>query len=232
MRAYADLRAYADVGGRREGLVAPGTKLATTDRAVAEALLAARVRTLEAKRRGRALGLELPETALGPFVRDHLIAKRRSGRITEQWLAQSEHLLESACQFFGYDRDLASIEVADIERWLEHLRHQETKRGKARSTGSLLHYLNVLSNVFRRAQKLKVVPLGHNPVWALMDKPALQRAEARWLEVHEAALVLEAAKHYRSSNPSKARHSSIRWWRPSSSPADGKTKSSGSKSRT
>ena len=31
-RAYADLRDYADAGGGREALVAPGEKLATADR--------------------------------------------------------------------------------------------------------------------------------------------------------------------------------------------------------
>ncbi|MFN0178968.1 MAG: tyrosine-type recombinase/integrase [Gemmatimonadales bacterium] len=67
-----------------------------------------------------------------------------------------------------------------------------------------MHQLHVLSNVFRRAQKLKLVPLGHNPVWALMEKPAIARTEATWLEVPAAALVLEAARCYQSGNPARA----------------------------
>ncbi|MEZ0334927.1 MAG: tyrosine-type recombinase/integrase, partial [Gemmatimonadales bacterium] len=38
------------------------------------------------------------------------------------------------------------------------------------------------------------MPLGFNPVAALMDKPTIVRREARWLEVPEAALFLEAAR--------------------------------------
>src|SRR5690606_15050433 len=42
-----------------------------------------------------------------------------------------------------------------------------------------------------------VVPLGHNPVALLMEKPTARRQEARWLEAHEAALLLEAARTHR-----------------------------------
>ncbi len=38
------------------------------------------------------------------------------------------------------------------------------------------------------------MPLGFNPVAALMDKPAIVRREALWLEVPDAALYLEAAR--------------------------------------
>jgi integrase len=56
--------------------------------------------------------------------------------------------------------------------------------------------LNALSNLYRRAQAEQKVPLGYNPVTCLMDKPSAQRAEARWLEVPEAALYLDAARRY------------------------------------
>jgi integrase len=198
------LREYRDVGGKREALIPPEQHLATTDLTTAEALLAERVRALEGKRRGRALGLDRPSSPLGPFVQEHLIAKRRAGRVTEGWIARSEVLLTRACEFFGYQRELGSIEVDDVERWLEQLRQRAGYRGTALKAASLLHHLHVLSNVFRRAQKLKLVPLGHNPVWALMEKPAVRRQEATWLDVPTAALVLEAAKYYRSGNPARA----------------------------
>ncbi len=38
---------------------------------------------------------------------------------------------------------------------------------------------------------------GYNPVGALLEKPNARREEARWLAVHEAALLLEAARTYR-----------------------------------
>ncbi len=46
----------------------------------------------------------------------------------------------------------------------------------------------------RRAQEEEVVPPGFNPVAALMEKPSARRLEARWLEVPDAALFLEAAR--------------------------------------
>src|SRR6266545_20138 len=51
-RAYADLRDYADVGGGREALVAPGEKVATADETTAHVLLARRLEQLDATRRG------------------------------------------------------------------------------------------------------------------------------------------------------------------------------------
>ena len=38
------------------------------------------------------------------------------------------------------------------------------------------------------------MPLGHNPVPALEDMPIIDREEAGWLEVHDCALLLEAAR--------------------------------------
>jgi integrase len=55
-------------------------------------------------------------------------------------------------------------------------------------------HLFALSNLYRRAQEEELVPVGFNPVAALMEKPAIQRKEARWLEVPDAALLLEYAR--------------------------------------
>src|SRR5260370_37829292 len=54
-RAYAALREYADVGGKREALVAPGETLATNAAATALVRLARRAEHLDALPRGRAL---------------------------------------------------------------------------------------------------------------------------------------------------------------------------------
>jgi integrase len=64
------------------------------------------------------------------------------------------------------------------------------------SGGSIRHYLNALSNLYRRAQSEGYVPPGYNPVAALLEKPTPRREEAKWLEVHEAALLLESARTY------------------------------------
>jgi hypothetical protein len=59
--------------------------------------------------------------------------------------------------------------------------------------------LNALSNLFRRAQSEGLVPPGFSPVSAMMEKPAGVRREARWLEVPDAALLLESARTLPSS---------------------------------
>src|SRR5436309_10901419 len=86
-RAYADLRDYADAGGGREALVAPGEKLATADETTAQVLLARRLEHLDAARRGRALHGDAPPVTLAEFARAHLVAKAESHKFTEQWLA-------------------------------------------------------------------------------------------------------------------------------------------------
>jgi hypothetical protein len=73
-RAYADLREYADVGGQREALVAPGEKRATSDPATAQVLLARRLEELDGLRRGRALHGLAGQATLAPFAAMHLVA--------------------------------------------------------------------------------------------------------------------------------------------------------------
>jgi predicted LPLAT superfamily acyltransferase len=78
------------VGGGREALTPAGQKSATSDPDVAQALAAARVRELEAKRRGRALYGEIKTSTLADLARLHLIAKAESKRYSVQWLAALE----------------------------------------------------------------------------------------------------------------------------------------------
>jgi integrase len=62
------------------------------------------------------------------------------------------------------------------------------------SAYSVRAHLFALSNLYRRAQEDELVPVGFNPVAALMEKPAVTRRESRWLEVPDAALCFEAAR--------------------------------------
>lgn len=55
--------------------------------------------------------------------------------------------------------------------------------------------------MYRRAQAERVVPPGYNPASAMLEKPTANREEAHWLEVHEAALLLESARTYQPTNP-------------------------------
>lgn len=195
-RYWADLRAFSDVGGKREPLVPRGERVATTDRAVAEALLGDRIRELQERRRNKTLlGVE-KRVGLGEYASHHLVQKARSGRFTEKWLQETEHQLRRAIEFFGADSDVGAIGVKDVQEFSDWLREVPSPRGGTLSAGTVRHHLNCLSNLFRRAESESIVSPGYNPVASLLDKPVARRGEAQWLEVHEAALLLEAARRY------------------------------------
>jgi integrase len=216
-RAWADLRAYADVGGKREALKADPEKLATTDPAIAQDLLARRIKEFDARRRGRALHGITDQATLEAFAGVHLDAKAKSAQVTDAWLELAELHLARAVAHFGAERDLASITTADVRAWAEHLRalpaveaERETRerahrgepprprrRRETMSDGTIRHHLNTLSNLYRRARAERVVPSGYNPVGDLQEKPTAGSVEAKWLEVPDAALFLEAARTYR-----------------------------------
>ena len=80
-----------------------------------------------------------------------------------------------------------------MQGWATHLRTRGAD-GRRLSDATVRHHLNALSNLYARAQSEDLVPPGYNPVAALMEKPRGRRHEARWLEVPEAALLLEAAR--------------------------------------
>ena len=200
-RAYGDFR---DLGGGRERLIAPGETQATTDPDVADQLVAARVRQLEAQRRDRAvLGVKEVRTLL-EYASHHLAEKAETGKVTAAWLEESERRLREAVDFFGAERDLRSITPADVKLWIRHLRQKPGRRGGRLSEGSLKHFLNALSNLYQRASEDEAVPAGYNPVRSLADKPAPHREEARFLTVPEVALLLESARTYTPKRPDLA----------------------------
>jgi integrase len=196
-RAYADLREYADVGGRREPLVAPGEKLATSDLATAQVLLARRIEQVEGLRRGRALHGLAGQATLVAFARAHLVAKAESRKFTEHWLEVTEKCLGRAAEFFGADRELSTITVTDVRRWAVHLLAAPNGRRGTMSASSVRHHLSCLSNLYKRARAERVVPSGYDPVGDFDEKPYPARGEAKWLEIPDAALLLEAARTYR-----------------------------------
>jgi integrase len=171
---------------------------------LAEKLVADRLKELQERRRNRVLlGVE-KQIGLAEFASHHLVQKARSGRFTEQWLASVEMHLRTAVDFFGAERDLASIKVADVQDYVGQLQGLPNGRGGTLGGGSIRKYLNSLSNLYRRAIAESVVPPGYNPVSSLIEKPTAARREARWLEVHEAALLLESAFTYRPGRPELA----------------------------
>ena len=55
-------------------------------------------------------------------------------------------------------------------------------------------HLFTLSAVYRFAQESELLPPGFNPVAAFREKPRPPQREAQWLEVPDAALLLESAR--------------------------------------
>ena len=200
-RAYIDLR---DLGGGRAALKVKGEKRGTTDPDIAAELAARRVKELETRKRRKViLGVERVE-GLKAFAAEHLLQKAKAGKVASRWIEQTQRQLETAISFFGEDRDVAAITTADTQKYANHLQTVSNGRGGRLSAGSQRHYLNSLSNLFRRAQSEGVVTPGYNPVAALMEKPSGQPAEARWLEPHDAALFLESARTYRPDSDAHA----------------------------
>jgi integrase len=182
------------VGGRQEALVARGERLATSDPDVAQALVAGRLKELDELRRGRALHGDRKRATLQDFASDHLVAKKKAGKVTDSWLETREQQLGSAIAFFGSGRDLESIKVSDVKSWANYLSTTGGARGRSLSPGSVRHYLFALSDLYGSAQEEEVVPPGYNPVAAWRHKPTVSRSEAKWLELDEAALLLESAR--------------------------------------
>lgn len=192
-RYYLDAR---DLGGKREALKPAGDTQATTDPDLALRLARQRVEQLEEREaRRRYLGLE--ETAeLGPYAASYLRQRAREGKLAESTLANYEHYLQAAVNFFGRGRDLGGIRTPDVRRWIRHLRRQPNGSGGTLADGTVRKYLNAVSSLYRYAAADDLVPSGFNPVGSLVNKPSADRREARWLDVPDAALVLEAARTF------------------------------------
>lgn len=192
-RAYGDFRGMP--GGRREPLRPAGSTRATSDPVEAQALFAARLRALTDGAGDRSDR----RTSLGEAVWGYLDHRRRQSRVTPAWLDATEGMLGRAVRHFGPRRVLASIRADDAVTWLGELRSPAAGRGRAYSEESIRKHMNALAGLFRRAQRAGWVPQGMNPV-SLLDadeRPGREPSRTAWLEVPEAARLLEAARNYR-----------------------------------
>lgn len=189
-RAYGDFRTYADVGGGREALAEPGAKWGTTDEDIALALFQARLAELDAKKRQQVGAPTRRSITLAELVRDHLLKKAKAGRTSHSHMTDLEQRLTLALAHFGRGRDPRTIEPDDVRGW-----QAELERGGHRKPGTVRHYLNALSGLYGRAIEGLYVDPGYNPVSMLQEKPTGRwKGEAAFLEVADAALILEAAR--------------------------------------
>jgi integrase len=182
------------VGGRYEALKPPGERWGTTDREIAVKLLADRIVQLEQRRRDRYLLGRTNSATLAEYSVHHLRVKARSGNVRYETVAGNHRALGVFMDRVGADRPLESITTEDIVEYDTFLSTLPGLYGQTLSGQSRRHYLNAISNLYRRAQSEGYVPPGYNPVAAMIDKPTGRQLEARWLEVHEGALLLEAAR--------------------------------------
>jgi integrase len=89
---------------------------------------------------------------------------------------------------------MEQVRVSDVRAWAAHLLAEKGKTGKVLGAESVRRHLFTLSAVYRFAQESELLPPGFNPVAVLREKPAVGQREARWLEVPDAALLLESAR--------------------------------------
>ena len=194
---YADFRDFADVGGAQEALKPPGERWATKDEDVAHRLLFGRLDELKAKREGKG-SAQPDDPRLEDYARRHLRLKRTRRR--ESTVQRDERSFRKLLEYFGADVRLSEITVA---RLLEYLEWRMTQRGRKPdnyiSPQTALHELHALSNLYRGAMRRGLAAV--NPVALLGDeKPRVERDEAVWLEVGEAARMLKEAAN-RDANP-------------------------------
>lgn len=198
-RAWGDFRDFADVGGKREALVAPGERRATTEPRQAEAAMARRLEELRGLREGKAGDVRLVSMDIAELVRRHLITLSTKRQVERSWIEASQVFLARAIEFFGPTRSMHAIRPKHVMDWETALGGIVTNRKKPLSQQSIRHHLNALSRLFRRAQELDVVREGYNPVAKVLVKPQGTDDEADFLESHEAAALLEAVRSMSNS---------------------------------
>jgi integrase len=207
-RFYADVRDFRDVltDGERSGRLAlklPDQGLATTDRQIADVLFARLLEDLQARRMNKVTTGRAAPVLLEQYAAKYLVRRAKAKKVVPEYLAAVEVHLREAAAFFGGATSLEAIRPTDIARYVEHLatlRRGRRGPGGERpllSTATQRKYLNSLSSLYRYAISDGLLGKAGNPVAALVDKPTGDEHEARWLEVAEAALLLEACRTYR-----------------------------------
>lgn len=202
-RYYADFRDYSDVGGSLESLAPEDGRFATTCPEEAEQIAEARLDELKKKRARMPKG-SAAARILEKLIPDHLEMKAKLGEGGAQWLGNVQVHLETAEGFFGEHCDIATITPRDVQEYHAHLRKIPNGRGGTMSSGSIAHYLNSLSNLFKRAIADGLIPMDHNPVRAIKG-PTITRTETPFLEIPEIVEILRfALEEYEPARPDQA----------------------------
>ena len=221
-RAYADFRDFALWGGRQEALRPDGGAAATSDPDEAMRLCAARLEMLEEAKRSHPEGTpdEDPLARIAAFSGYHLAClekRRKRGRaLTPRVLDERKKHLIHATRFLA-DRGkhlLKDITTADVRAWLVHLEKTPPPvigkriggRSGPLSDATRAGYLHTLNGLLRRAWREDRI--SENPVDRLDpdERPTPSHAETPFLEIGEAALVLEVARRGAHRTRSRAQN--------------------------
>ena len=169
-------------------MIPEGSTGATMDRDEAAAILAARLEELKDLRLG---SLKPEDPLLRVYAKYHLRTKaeyRRAGTV-----ARDEKALRNVLRFFGPDVRLSDFTVRSLTNYVSARRQQPgARKGTTVSAQTILHELHALSSLFTRAIAEEIAEV--NPISRLPQKPQIERPEATWLEIGEAAGLLKAAK--------------------------------------
>ena len=186
---YADLRDFADVGGKLQAVIPPGKSHPTGDRDEASALVSQRLAELQ-DRREHGAGAGNP--TLRDYARRHLELKRASRGRAESTITRDAYALERFLEYFSDGVTLRDITVERLGDWQAWRSAQPGRHGKGRTANqSILNELNALSNLYRRAvAERKAI---FNPVQLMVDRPQQKVGEAVWLECGEGARVIKQA---------------------------------------
>ena len=192
-RYYADFRDFRTVGGKLQALIPSGGACATSDYAVAHALVQKRLAALSAVRAVRPSAVRGIST-LYAFAVHHLERQASHGKAEPQWLASAQLHLTRAVEFFGAHTDLSTIDVATCTRYRDHLRSMSNGRGGSLATQTVLHHMNSLSVLLNRALAEQVIPAAPNPVGLIFDKITSDAEDTQWLVSSEISALLRAAR--------------------------------------
>lgn len=147
----------------------------------------------------------LPDPAaptLCAYAAEHLQRKTAAREATARWLECVRLHLDEAVRVLGPETPLPEIGVRDVERLVEALLHRSNRRGSSLSPATVNHYLNSLSNLFRRA-----VADGwadRNPVQLLLCRPHAPPRTAPWLTAEEVGTLLDWMQRRVPRRPDRA----------------------------
>ncbi|MEP7097827.1 MAG: site-specific integrase [Dokdonella sp.] len=130
------------------------------------------------------------------MIRGKLL-RRREARTVE--MAVHEHQDENDDIEEGGWAEEAALQADDVAVWLDELRAPASGRNRRYREETIRKHMNALAGLFRRAQRAGWVPQGFNPVSLLEgdERPFREPSPTPWLEIPEAAQLLEAARTYR-----------------------------------